>query len=80
MRAQRVRVFNYGADNRQYLYMKSLYLPDNFGDFAAQSAFDYALQNLDLFDFSNYGPNANLFDDRLRELGCVIDGFEIRQK
>jgi DNA phosphorothioation-associated putative methyltransferase len=80
MRAQRVRVFNYGVENRQYLYMKSLYIPGNFSEFAEQSAFDIALQKLALFDFSNYGPNANLFDDRLRELGCVIDGFEIRQK
>lgn len=79
MRAQHVRVFNYHDDNKQYLFMKSLYIPDNFDNFASQSKFDRSIQKLNLFDFSNYGPNANYFDDTLEEHGWVIDGFELRK-
>jgi DNA phosphorothioation-associated putative methyltransferase len=80
MRDQRVRVFNYGQESRQYLFMKSLFIPDSIDDFAAQAAFDRALQKLDVFDFSNYGPRADYFDKKLRDLGWTIEGFEIRER
>ena len=79
MRAQSVRVFDYQGEDRQYLYMKSLYMPDSFDDFSAQSKFDRLLQRLDVFDFSNYGPSANYFDETLRGLGWFVDGLELRK-
>jgi DNA phosphorothioation-associated putative methyltransferase len=79
MRTQRVRIYNYQGDNKQYLYMKSLYIPDSFDDFLAQSKFDRSVQKLGVFDFSNYGPNANYFNDTLQELGWVVDGFYLRK-
>lgn len=60
-------------------YMKSLYIPDSFDGFSAQSKFDRSVQKLGVFDFSNYGPNANYFNDTLQELGWVVDGFDLRR-
>jgi hypothetical protein len=79
MRAQRVRVFNYHAENRQYLFMKSLYIPDDLDNFEEQSKFDQSLHKLDLFDFSNYGPNADYFDEVLREHGWRIEEFDLKK-
>ena len=79
MRAQRVRIFDYQDYDRQYLYMKSLYIPDSFDDFSMLSNFDRSLQKLGVFDFSNYGPDANYFDDTLRKLGWIVDGLELRK-
>jgi DNA phosphorothioation-associated putative methyltransferase len=79
MRAQEVRVFNSYDDKTQYLFMKSLYIPDDFENFEAQSKFDQALQKLNLFDFSNYGPDGNYFDETLRDQGWLVEGFEIRK-
>jgi DNA phosphorothioation-associated putative methyltransferase len=80
MREQHVRIFNYGQHGRQYLFLKSLFVPDTMDDFTEQVAFDRSLLKLDAFDFSNYGPQANYFDEKLQELGWKIDGFELRKQ
>jgi len=77
MRSQRVQVFNYGGSDRQYLFMKSLYIPDDFEDFENQSGFDVAIMKIDEFDFSNYGPSAEYFDEVLLNHGMKIDGFNL---
>ena len=77
MRSQHVQVFNYGGSDRQYLFMKSLYIPDNFEDFEEQSGFDIAIMKIDEFDFSNYGPSAEYFDEFLLDHGMKIDGFNL---
>jgi DNA phosphorothioation-associated putative methyltransferase len=78
MRAQAVRVFNSYDDRTQYLFMKSLYIPDDFENFQAQSKFDQALQKLNLFDFSNYGPDAKYFDETLHDHGFSVEEFELQ--
>ena len=77
MKSQRVRVFDYHGSDRQYLFMKSLYIPDDFEDFDGQSKFDAAIMKFDEFDFSNYGPSAEYFDEILVDYGMKIDGFDL---
>ena len=71
MRSQRVRIFNYV--DRQYLYMKSLFLPDNEDTYEQQAKFDSQVAKLKEFDFSNYGPNADLFDLVIAEKKLKIE-------
>ena len=77
MRSQYVRTFDYDDTDRQYLFMKSLFLPEDHEDFEAQSRFDAEVSKLKEFDFSGYGPDARLFDVTLAENNIVIVGFEI---
>jgi DNA phosphorothioation-associated putative methyltransferase len=79
MRAQEVRIFNSFDDRTQYLFMKSLYIPDDYENFEAQSKFDQTLQKLGLFDFSNYGPDATYFEDTLRHHGWLVEGFDLQE-
>ena len=80
MRKQVVDVFGYGKGNRQYLYLKSLYLPETHDQFDEQAVFDRALMKLGIFDFSGFGPDADLFDRMLSEIGFGVDGFEIKKE
>ena len=75
MRSQRVRVFNYY--DRSYLFMKSLFLPEEHEDFNRQSTFDAQVSKLEDFDFSGYGPDADFFDQTLKERKLKITGFSI---
>ncbi|MBL4652321.1 MAG: DNA phosphorothioation-associated putative methyltransferase, partial [Flavobacteriales bacterium] len=80
MRSQKVRIFSSNDEKVQFLYMKSLYIPDDFENFKEQSKFDRCLQKLGLFQFSNYGPDAKYFKDTLRDKGISIDGFNVALK
>ena len=76
MRSQRVRIFNY--TDRQYLYMKSLFLPDNEDTYEQQAKFDSQVAKLKEFDFSSYGPNADLFDQVLSEKNLKIERHNLK--
>ena len=76
MRSQRVRIFNY--TDRQYLYMKSLFLPDNEDTYEQQAKFDSQVAKLKEFDFSSYGPNADLFDQVLSEKNLKIEKHDLK--
>jgi len=76
MRSQHVRIFDYDDMDRQYLFMKSLFLPEDHEDFEAQSKFDSEVSKLREFDFSGYGPDANLFDRTLTENKIALAGFD----
>ncbi|MDA1310735.1 MAG: hypothetical protein O2985_14165 [Proteobacteria bacterium] len=77
MRSQRVRIFDYDDSDRQYLFMKSLYLPDDHVDFEMQSSFDSQVSRIKEFDYSGYGPDANLFDKTLYEKNLSIQNFDL---
>ena len=77
MRMQNVRLFNYHEENKQYLYMKSLFVPDTYENFEEQSQFDRSLQKLGLFDFSQYGPRASYFDETLLENDLAVEGHNL---
>lgn len=78
MRTQRVHIFDYDDISRQYLFMKSLFLPEDHEDFDAQSKFDSEVSKLREFDFSCYGPDADLFDKTLSENNIAMVGFDLR--
>jgi DNA phosphorothioation-associated putative methyltransferase len=68
MRSQQVHIFDYDDENRQYLYMKSLYLPEESVGYVKQAEFDRQLSKITNFDFSGYGPSAQEFDLFIRNI------------
>lgn len=80
MRSQRVQIFDYNDEDRQYLFMKSLYLPEDFDDFDRQSKFDVKISKLDKFRFTAYGPKASEFERFLIEQGLSISDFELIER
>lgn len=78
MREQDIEFFEYGEEYpEQYLYLKSRYLPPDAEGYERQAAFDRALQTLDLFDFSGFGPSVAEFDAALASRGLAVSGFEL---
>lgn len=76
MRSQRVRIFDYGEETT-YLFMKSLYIPEDHVHYDRQSKFDRQVSKFKEFDFSFYGPDAKYFDLILKEKNLFIEDFEI---
>jgi DNA phosphorothioation-associated putative methyltransferase len=79
MRSQNVRIFDYDDEDRQYLFMKSLYVPEDFNDYDQQSKFDRQVAKIGKFDFSGYGPKASAFDDFLKRNSLSIGNFEVME-
>jgi len=77
MRSQNVCIFDYDDEDRQYLFMKSLYLPDDFEDYVQQSDFDRKVAKIGKFDFSAYGPKGSAFDEYLRDNGLAVQNFDL---
>jgi DNA phosphorothioation-associated putative methyltransferase len=78
MRNQRIDFFGHSADREpELLYLKSRYMTVDQEGYYRQKAFDHALLELGLFDFSGYGPPANVFEATLKAAGYYIRGFEI---
>ncbi|MBN06501.1 MAG: hypothetical protein CMM45_01545 [Rhodospirillaceae bacterium] len=67
MRSQTVRIFDYDDNDRQYLFMKSLYIPDDFDNYKHQSKFGQKVAKIGKFDFSQYAPLASVLDEYVRE-------------
>jgi hypothetical protein len=73
-------VFNYGeAYAPTLLYDKSRFINKEFPHFAEQVAFETAIQQLGLHDFSGYGPSEAEFYRVLTEARWEIVGFELRR-
>tara|TARA_B100000700_G_C15026372_1_gene848360 strand:+ start:329 stop:685 length:357 start_codon:yes stop_codon:yes gene_type:complete len=77
MRSQRVRVFDYRGRERSYLFMKSLFIPEDFDNFSEQSEFDREVSKIKEFDFTSYGPDAELFDQYLRENKLKVSNYSL---
>lgn len=78
LRKQELTVFEYGqAYPPPYLYRKSRFLNQESPSYSEQKLFEGALDGLDRFDFSGYGPNAEIFDRQLDEMRLAIDGFQL---
>ncbi len=70
LRAQDVRFYNYDRNSKQYLFLKSRFIPNDFDSFESQIEFDRILLGMsDRFDFSGLGPSADEFDSFLRQAG-----------
>ena len=77
MRSQRVHIFDYSGDNKKYLFMKSLYLPEDHEYYDLQSKFNRQVTRIKKFDFSLYGPNSKIFDLELKEKNLFVNGYEL---
>lgn len=78
LRHQRANFFDYqGPNDVQLLYMKGRYLSPAHPRSHEQAAFDEALSNTGLFDFSGYGPRFRDFALGLRHAGYAIDGYRL---
>ena len=60
-----------------YLYRKSRFIQEHFPHFAEQVAFERDLEKLNLFDFSEHSPLANVSNERLETAGYQVRGFHL---
>jgi DNA phosphorothioation-associated putative methyltransferase len=78
LRKQDMDVFDYsGQYEPPYLYRKSRFINEEFPHYAEQVAFEDALDNAGLMNFSGYGPSVKDFDQILETRRYAIDGFSL---
>jgi len=78
LRQQDIDYFAYGEDYEPpFLYHKSRYLNEEFPNFPEQVAFEQAIDELRLFDWTGYGPAPAAFLAKLARHRWNIDGFAI---
>ncbi len=78
LREQGIDYFAYGEDYKPpFLYHKSRYINEEFPNYAEQVAFDQALDELGLFDWSGYGPSPDTFLTKLSKHRWSIEGFDL---
>jgi hypothetical protein len=63
----------------QLLFLKSRYMAVDQPGYHEQRAFDDALIGVKLFDFSEYGPSADVFTSAMDEAGYSISGFTLKK-
>jgi len=78
LRTQQIEFFDYG-DRYPYqpLYLKSKFIRDDFPNYKKQVAFDQQLIELNLFDFSGFGPGKSEFQEFITALGFKIQRYQI---
>jgi hypothetical protein len=62
-----------------FLYRKGRFINEEFVNYGEQQAFDQALEDLALFDFSGYGPKAAEFQQALAQRRWTINGFRLER-
>lgn len=78
LRRQDLDVFEYGElYPPPYLYRKSRFINEEFPYYAEQTAFEEALEGLELFDFSGYGPPPAELEENLELRRYQVDGFRL---
>jgi DNA phosphorothioation-associated putative methyltransferase len=78
LRQQDIDYFVYGDEHKPpLLYRKSRYINEEFPQYPDQVAFDEALDALNLFDLSGYGPGPDEFLEILSRHRRAIDGFRL---
>lgn len=78
LREQEVDYFSYGEEYEPpFLYRKSRYINEEFQSYPEQVAFEEALEELRLFDFSGYGPRPGELLEILEKNRWIVDGFEL---
>jgi DNA phosphorothioation-associated putative methyltransferase len=78
LRKQDLAIFDYeGIYEPPYLYRKSRLINEEFQNFAEQGAFEEALDEAGLMQFTGYGPSPSEFDRSLEERRYAIEGFEL---
>ncbi|QCF27476.1 DNA phosphorothioation-associated putative methyltransferase [Hydrocarboniclastica marina] len=80
LRTQKLDFFDYGElYTPPYLYLKSRFINEEFPHFGEQQAFDEKLETLNLFDFSEHGPEVDVFDAQLEARRYQVNGFELER-
>jgi DNA phosphorothioation-associated putative methyltransferase len=78
LRKQDLAIFDYtGIYEPPYLYRKSRFINEEFPSFAEQVAFEEALDDAGLMQFTGYGPSPSEFDRSLEERRYAVEGFEL---
>jgi DNA phosphorothioation-associated putative methyltransferase len=78
LRDQDIDFFAYGDDYEPpFLYHKSRYINEEFPNYPEQAAFDQALDDLGLFEWSRYGPRPADFLATLDRHRWTIEGFDL---
>jgi DNA phosphorothioation-associated putative methyltransferase len=80
MRTQRIDFFQHSSESEgQLLYLKSRYMTSDQDGYNQQKLFDDDLVRLGLFDFSGYGPPAEVLNSGLANVGYVVHGFHLEK-
>lgn len=75
---QDFQLFEYGDEfEPPYLYLKSRFMNEEMDGYSEQASFDNQLESLNLFDFSEYGPNPGEFETKLKLARWEIDGMRL---
>ena len=75
---QEFHLFEYGEGfEPPYLYLKSRFMNEEMNSYSEQVEFDNQLENLNLFDFSNYGPYPEEFEKKLHLARWEIDEMRL---
>jgi hypothetical protein len=78
LRKQELNIFDYGEVYPEpYLYRKSRFLNEESAFFAEQVLFEAALDELGVFDFDGYGPDAATFDQGIDEMRLTVDEYKL---
>ncbi len=81
LRTQEIDFFDYVGDYQpQPLYLKSLYIPENYLNFDKQRQFDAKLLKTGLFDLSGFGPKRDVFYEVLEANKLAVRGFQLIQR
>ena len=77
-RRQKFDLFEYDDEfEPQNLYHKSKYMNEEMEGFGVQNTFDEKLDEIQLFNFSGYGPGPKEFDFELTRNRLQVDGFNL---
>lgn len=78
LRKQDFDIFDYSGQFRTASsYRKSRFINEELPNFAKQVAFEEALDDVGLMQFTGYGPSASEFDRVLEERRYAIDGYAL---
>lgn len=78
LRKQKIDSFHYGDDYTcPMLYLKSRYLSGTQRLYGKQKRFDDKLSKLDIFDFDEFGPDADQFYGKLSREGLELQGWSL---
>jgi DNA phosphorothioation-associated putative methyltransferase len=81
MREQKIDFFQYSKDaESQLLFLKSRYMTAAQPGYDQQKSFDDALVKIGFFDFSEYGPPADVFFATLSGAGYTVSGFNLERR
>ncbi len=78
LREQDIDYYSYGEKfSPPFLFHKSRYINEEFPNYPEQQVFEEALESLKVINLSGYGPEPDIFLDKLARHRWTIEGFEL---